>query len=106
MESASVAAVLGEAASRAVHSATPSVLTVATTTTGTAAGASASDVVVVQGSSSWLGLFGRLVLWILHSLSTTLWFTGKLATIDLPTFIFTLFSTTSRLTVTMSATTL
>ncbi|KAK3687666.1 hypothetical protein B0T22DRAFT_375297 [Podospora appendiculata] len=64
----------------------------------------ASDVAAAHGSSSWLGLFARLILWLLHMVSTILYFTIKLATINIPTFLFTVFST--RLTVTMNATTL
>ncbi|KAK3391068.1 hypothetical protein B0H63DRAFT_429903 [Podospora didyma] len=64
----------------------------------------ASDVAEAHGSSSWLGLFARLVLWILHIISAILYFVIKLATFSFPSFLFTLFSTS--LTVTMNATTL
>jgi lysophospholipid hydrolase len=64
----------------------------------------ASDVANAHGSSSWLGLFARLVLWILQLVSTILYYTIKLATISIPTLLYTLFSTS--LTVTMNATTL
>jgi lysophospholipid hydrolase len=64
----------------------------------------ASDVVQVHGSSSWLGLFARLILWILQTVSSLLYFVIKLATISVPTTLFTVFSTS--LTVTMNATTL
>ncbi|KAI1779771.1 lysophospholipase NTE1 [Hypoxylon cercidicola] len=62
------------------------------------------DVAQVQASSSWLGLFGRLILYILHILSTILYWSLKLTTISVPTLLFTLFSTSW--TVTMNATTL
>ncbi|KAK3307113.1 uncharacterized protein B0T15DRAFT_553525 [Chaetomium strumarium] len=64
----------------------------------------ASDVANAHGSSSWLGFFARLVLWILQLISTVLYYTLKLATISVPTLLYTLFSTS--LTVTMNATTL
>lgn len=64
----------------------------------------ANDVVQTHGSSSWLGLFARLTLWILHLVSSLLYIVIKLATISIPTILFTLFSTS--LTVTMNATTL
>ena len=63
----------------------------------------ASDVVVVQ-TSSWGGLIGRLLLSILHLISSLLYFVLRLAGFSLPTLLFNLFSTT--LTVTMNATTL
>ncbi|TGJ78650.1 hypothetical protein E0Z10_g10117 [Xylaria hypoxylon] len=57
-----------------------------------------------EGSSSWLGLTARLLLFILHILSTILYWSLKLTTISVPTLLFTFFSTS--LTVTMNATTL
>ncbi|KAL2177271.1 uncharacterized protein P884DRAFT_224835 [Thermothelomyces heterothallicus CBS 202.75] len=66
--------------------------------------AAASDVANAHGSSSWLGLFARLVLWILQFVSMVLYYAIKLATISVPTLLYTLFSTS--LTVTMNATTL
>lgn len=63
----------------------------------------ASDVVVAHGSSSWIGLIARLILWILQLLSTIIYFALKLTTISIPTLLFNLFSTS--LTVTMNATT-
>ncbi|KAI1210007.1 lysophospholipase NTE1 [Annulohypoxylon truncatum] len=62
------------------------------------------DVARSQGSSSWLGLIARFVLFILHILSSILYWSLKLTTISVPTLLFTLFSTTW--TVTMNATTL
>ena len=64
----------------------------------------ASDVAQAHGSSSWLGLLARVVLWILQVVSALLYFTLKLATFSVPSLLFTLFSTS--LTVTMNATTL
>ncbi|KAK0718295.1 hypothetical protein B0T26DRAFT_752232 [Lasiosphaeria miniovina] len=64
----------------------------------------ASDVAEAHGSSSWLGLFARLVIWVLHLVSIILYYSVKLATISVPSFLFTLFSTS--LTFTMNATTL
>lgn len=64
----------------------------------------AHDVAVNHGSSSWIGLFARLILSVFHVISVILYFVLKLATFSLPTLLFTLFSTT--LTVTMNATTL
>lgn len=64
----------------------------------------ASDVVVAHGSSSWIGLIARIILWILQLLSTIIYYALKLTTISIPTLLFSLFSTS--LTVTMNATTL
>ncbi len=63
-----------------------------------------SDVAASHGSASWIGLFARLLLSVLHVISIVLYFVLKLATFSLPTLLFTLFSTS--LTVTMNATTL
>ncbi|KAI1486893.1 hypothetical protein F5X96DRAFT_190773 [Biscogniauxia mediterranea] len=64
----------------------------------------AEDIAHGQGSSSWLGLFAKLILFILHILSTLIYWSLKLTTISVPTLLFTLFSTSW--TVTMNATTL
>ncbi|KAI4865794.1 lysophospholipase NTE1 [Hypoxylon rubiginosum] len=64
----------------------------------------ADDVAQVQAPSSWLGLIARFILYILHILSTILYWSLKLTTISVPTLLFTLFSTSW--TVTMNATTL
>ncbi|CAK7269839.1 phosphatidylcholine and lysophosphatidylcholine phospholipase [Sporothrix epigloea] len=69
-----------------------------------AAAAMARDAKTTQGSSSWIGLFVRLILSCLHLVSIVLYFVLKAATFSLPTLLYTLFSTT--LTVTMNATTL
>ncbi|KAK4103736.1 patatin-domain-containing protein [Parathielavia hyrcaniae] len=66
--------------------------------------AAASDVANAHGSSSWLGLFARVILWILQFVSMVLYYAIKLATISIPTLLYTLFSTS--LTVTLNATTL
>ncbi|KAH6856675.1 lysophospholipase NTE1 [Chaetomium sp. MPI-CAGE-AT-0009] len=66
--------------------------------------AAASDVANAHGSSSWLGLFARVVLWLLQFVPMVLYYAIKLATISVPTLLYTLFSTS--LTVTMNATTL
>ncbi len=65
---------------------------------------SATDTVATHGASSWVGLFAKVVLAVLQFVSAVLYFVIKLATISLPTLLFTLFSTT--LTVTLNATTL
>lgn len=57
-----------------------------------------------QGSHTWLGLFGRLILWVLQLASTIVYYALKLITISTPTFLYTFFSTS--LTVTMNMTTL
>ncbi|KAK7956961.1 Lysophospholipase NTE1 [Apiospora aurea] len=57
-----------------------------------------------KSSFSWLGLIGRIILFIIHVLSTILYWSLKLTTISFPTLLFQLFSTS--LTVTMNATTL
>ncbi|KAG9256441.1 uncharacterized protein F5Z01DRAFT_510521 [Emericellopsis atlantica] len=57
-----------------------------------------------QESSGWLGLFGRLIIAILNMVSTIIYWTLRIATINVPSILFTLFSTSW--TVTMNATTL
>ncbi|KAI0380031.1 lysophospholipase NTE1 [Hypomontagnella monticulosa] len=64
----------------------------------------ANDVAQTEGSSSWLGLFARLVLYILQTLSTIVFWVLKLTTISGSSLLFSLLSTS--LTVTMNATTL
>ncbi|KAI0175910.1 lysophospholipase NTE1 [Hypoxylon sp. FL1284] len=64
----------------------------------------ADNVAQLETSSSWLGLIARLVLFILHILSTIVYWSLKLTTISVPTLLFTFFS--ASLTVTMNATTL
>ena len=63
-----------------------------------------ADIAKDHGSYTWLGLFGRLILWFLQVVSTIVYFVLKLVTISTPTFIYTFFSTS--LTVTMNMTTL
>ncbi|KAI8965786.1 lysophospholipase NTE1 [Daldinia sp. FL1419] len=63
-----------------------------------------NDVAEARGSSSWLGLAVRFVLYILHILSTILYWSLKLTTISVPTLLFAMFSTSW--TVTMNATTI
>ncbi|KAF7543524.1 hypothetical protein G7Z17_g10669 [Cylindrodendrum hubeiense] len=65
---------------------------------------SVSAEVATQTSSSWLGLFGWLIWLTLHIVSTILYWVIRIATINVPTLLFTLFSTSW--TVTMNATTL
>ncbi|VUC19971.1 unnamed protein product [Clonostachys rosea] len=57
-----------------------------------------------QESTSWLGLFGRLILSLLNLITTVLYWVIRIVTISVPTILFTLFSTSW--TVTMNATTL
>jgi len=64
----------------------------------------AQEVVAAQGSSSWLGLSGRLILAILSLISSILYWAIRIVTITIPTLLFTMFSTSW--TVTMNATTL
>jgi len=63
-----------------------------------------TDLAKDHGSYTWLGLFGRLILWFLQVVSTIVYFVLKLVTISTPTFLYTFFSTS--LTVTMNMTTL
>lgn len=60
----------------------------------------ASDVVPEHTPTSWF----TIILWLLHRISSVLYFAIKLTTITTPTFLFNIFSTS--LTVTMNATTL
>ncbi|KAI1425421.1 patatin-like phospholipase [Xylaria sp. FL1777] len=74
------------------------------TTTAAAVLARTQHVSQTEGTSSWLGFMAKLLLFILHILSTILYWSLKLTTISVPTLLFTFFSTS--LTVTMNATTL
>ena len=58
----------------------------------------------VQASRSWLGTFGRLTLVLIRVIPGILYWVITFTTITMPTFLFTLFSTS--LTFTMNATTL
>lgn len=60
--------------------------------------------VAAQASYSWLGLFGWLIWFILHVVSTILYWVIRIATINFPSILYHLFSTSW--TVTMNATTL
>lgn len=89
--------------------ATVALLTTTTATAGPSTALSsvmtrASDVVVAHGSSSWIGLVARLILWTLQLLSTIIYFALKLTTFSIPSVLFSIFSTS--LTFTMNATTL
>lgn len=54
--------------------------------------------------SSWFGLFGRMILFMIKVIPGILYWIITFSTITMPTFLFTLFSTS--LTFTMNATTL
>ncbi|KAL2890417.1 Lysophospholipase NTE1 [Ceratocystis lukuohia] len=68
------------------------------------AAAGVAELTEAQGPSTWLGLLGRIILFILHLVSSVLYWSLRLTTMSLPTFIFTAFPSTW--TVTMNATTL
>lgn len=57
-----------------------------------------------QISRSWLGVFGRMTLFLIKIIPSILYWIISFASITLPTFLFNLFSTS--LTFTMNATTL
>lgn len=76
-----------------MESAIPSALAVANTT---------MDKQTAQ--TSWFGLFGRMVLFMIRVIPGILYYLITFSTITMPTFLFTLFSTS--LTFTMNATTL
>ncbi|CZT04620.1 related to serine esterase that deacylates exogenous lysophospholipids [Rhynchosporium graminicola] len=57
-----------------------------------------------SGPSSWFGVFGRMILFAIKVISGILYWIITFSTITMPTFLFTLFSTS--LTFTMNATTL
>lgn len=95
MSSADISSAVSDAVS-ATMSTSPEVLPSAFTR--------AQEVVAAQGSSSWLGLLGRLILAILSLISSILYWAIRIVTITIPTLLFTLFSTSW--TVTMNATTL
>ena len=71
-----------------------------------AAMSTATETVAAQanGSSSWLGLFGWLLIAVLNLVSTVLYWVLRIATLEMPSVLFKLFSTSW--TVTMNATTL
>lgn len=62
------------------------------------------DAMAAQEPYGWLGFFGRLIWFLVHFTSTILYWIIRIATINIPTFLYTLFSTSW--TVTMNATTL
>lgn len=71
----------------------------------TAAMSSATgEAVAADTSYGWLGLFGRILLALINFISTVLYWTLRITTINVPSILFTLFSTSW--TVTMNATTL
>jgi lysophospholipid hydrolase len=80
------------------------------TTSSTAVLASATTMaqadvqLVVKASGSWLGMLGRMVLFLIEVVPGVLYWFITFSTITMPTFLFTLFSTS--LTFTMNATTL
>ena len=57
-----------------------------------------------QEPGTWTGFVGRIVLSLLHLVSSILYWVVRLATITIPTLLFSIFSTSW--TVTMNATTL
>ncbi|KAF8862570.1 patatin-domain-containing protein [Acephala macrosclerotiorum] len=63
----------------------------------------ATTVQQAHGQRSWLGMFGQMILFLIKFVPGILYWLITFATITLPTFLFTLFSTS--LTVTMNATT-
>ncbi|KAH6668575.1 lysophospholipase NTE1, partial [Plectosphaerella plurivora] len=64
----------------------------------------AHEVVATHGTSSWLGFIAWLVIAFLQLITSFLYWSIRFSTITVPTFLFTLFSTSW--TVTMNATTL
>jgi lysophospholipid hydrolase len=66
--------------------------------------ATAEFVAPAQQPGTWTGFIGRLVLMLLHFVSSLLYWAIRLATITIPTLLFSLFS--ASWTVTMNATTL
>jgi lysophospholipid hydrolase len=99
MESSSAAEMLGS-----VLPATTSAIKADPTAALGSAVTRASELIEAHGSSTWLGFFARLIIWILQTVSIILYYALKMTTISVPTLLFTLFSTS--LTVTMNATTL
>ncbi|KAJ3579412.1 hypothetical protein NPX13_g1155 [Xylaria arbuscula] len=89
--------------SAALSDAVESAMATSTTTAATVL-ARTQQVAQTESTSSWLGMIARLLLFILHILSTILYWSLKLTTISVPTLLFTFFS--ASLTVTMNATTL
>mgnify|MGYP006949412208 CR=1 FL=1 len=88
---ARVAGLVSESVSNALSSSTPSAV-------------SAMPAAAAHESYSWLGLFGWLIWSIFHIVSTILYWVIRIATINFPSFLYHLFSTSW--TVTMNATTL
>lgn len=88
---ARVAGLVSENVSNALSSSAPSAV-------------SAMPAAAAHESYSWLGLFGWLIWSIFHIVSTILYWVIRIATINFPSFLYHLFSTSW--TVTMNATTL
>lgn len=100
---------LSETVSSAIQSSTSLPVTMNSTTSSAVALASAALVetnvqIDAQASRSWIGMFGKLVLLLITVIPGVLYWLITFATITMPTFLFTLFSTS--LTFTMNATTL
>lgn len=74
-----------------------------TTMSSAMAVANATTIEQLHGKSSWLGMFARLIIFLIKLVPGILYWLITFTTITLPTFLFTLFSTS--LTVTMNATT-
>lgn len=84
-----------------------SLLSIVTSTATSSTPSHASEIAEAPGisqTSSWLGLFGRLILVMARVIPGVLYWIITFTTITLPTILFTLFSTS--LTFTMNMTTL
>lgn len=73
-------------------------------TSSAEAAMNATAIMAAQESPGWLGLFGWFIYMILNTVSTILYWVLRIATINVPTIVYTLLSTSW--TVTMNATTL
>ena len=89
---------LSQSLSQAVSSASSGSIATITMSTPT------DGLVAAQASTGWLGLFGRIILVLINLTTTILYWTLRITTINVPTFLYTLFSTSW--TVTMNTTTL
>jgi len=95
---------LSETASSQVQSFTSLPSTMNSTTRAAVTLATAAKMEQVDPQRSWLGMFGRMTLVLIKVVPGILYWIITFTTITMPTFLFTLFSTS--LTFTMNATTL
>lgn len=92
------------AAAGTISSSLANALQSPTTSISPTVSAALENVTAVRDSTGWLGGLGWLILGLLNIITTVLYWTVKIVTFNVPSILFTLFSTSW--TVTMNATTM